>query len=111
MRILHVTSADVWADALASDSEEISSPSLATSGFIHACSEEQLPAVLARFHGGRRDLVVLVIETDLIDADLRWERPVHPDGTPTSEAEGSERFPHVYGPIPRAAIVAVRDLA
>jgi uncharacterized protein (DUF952 family) len=52
---------------------------------------------------GRTDLVVLEIDEALLDPPAVWEDgdPPHPTG---------KQFPHVYGPIPVAAVVAVRDL-
>jgi uncharacterized protein (DUF952 family) len=52
---------------------------------------------------GRTDLVVLEIDEARLDAPAVWEEgdPPHPDG---------KLFPHVYGPIPVAAVVRVTDL-
>jgi uncharacterized protein (DUF952 family) len=47
------------------------------------------------------ELVVLEIDTDRIDADVRVENL---DG-------GEELFPHIYGAVPVAAVVAVRQMA
>ncbi len=52
---------------------------------------------------GRTDLVVLEIDEARLAAPAVWEEgdPPHPDG---------RLFPHVYGPIPVAAVVTVTDL-
>ena len=76
--------------------------SLDTEGFVH-CSDYgtvHLPA--NRLFAGRTDLVLLVIDPARLDAPLRWEpgTPPSPDGV---------WFPHVYGPIPPAAVVAAYD--
>lgn len=76
--------------------------SLAVEGFIH-CSDfgtVHLPA--NRLFAGRTDLVLLVIDPARLDVPLRWEpgSPPSPDGV---------WFPHIYGPIPPAAVVAVHD--
>ena len=73
--------------------------SLQTEGFIHCSTEEQLPRTLERFFPGRTDVTILSIDTDRLDAELRWEG-----------ADG-DLFPHVYGAIGREAIVAKRRLA
>ncbi len=73
-------------------------PSLATEGFIHLSQAEQvhLPAnFLAR---GRTDLVLLEVDEAALAEPPRYE-----DG-----GDGM-LFPHVYGPIPVAAVVAVHD--
>src|SRR5439155_14180413 len=69
-------------------------------GFAH-CSDPgtvHLPA--NRLFAGRADLVLL--EIDPAKVDVRWEPgvPPSPDGV---------WFPHVYGPIPPSAVVAVHD--
>lgn len=76
--------------------------SLHVEGFVH-CSDfgtVHLPANL--LYSGRTDLVLLVIDPALLDVAVRWERPaVGPPDLPL--------FPHVYGPISPAAVVAVHD--
>ncbi|MEP6481514.1 MAG: DUF952 domain-containing protein [Rhodoglobus sp.] len=70
--------------------------SLAEVGFIHASSAEQLAGVAERFYrDDPEDLVVLELDEACLGAEVRWE-----DG-------GGELFPHIYGPIPPAAVVRV----
>lgn len=76
--------------------------SLGVEGFVH-CSDfgtVHLPA--NRLFAGRTDLLLLVIDPAKLDVPLRWEpgSPPSPDGV---------WFPHIYGPIPPAAVVAVHD--
>jgi uncharacterized protein (DUF952 family) len=76
--------------------------SLDTEGFVH-CSDfgtVHLPA--NRLFAGRTDLVLLEIDPARLDVPLRWEpgAPPSPNGV---------WFPHIYGPIPPAAVVAVHD--
>ncbi|HEU5472536.1 MAG TPA: DUF952 domain-containing protein [Actinophytocola sp.] len=76
--------------------------SLDTVGFVH-CSDfgtVHLPA--NRLFAGRTDLILLEIDPARLDVPLRWEPgdPPTPDGV---------WFPHVYGPIPPDAVVAVHD--
>jgi uncharacterized protein (DUF952 family) len=68
--------------------------------FVHCCRPAQLDGVLSRYFAGRDDLVLLSLDADALDAPL-VEEP-----GPTGEA-----FPHVYGPLPRAAIVEMRPLS
>jgi len=70
-------------------------------GFVHctAGAELMLRVANAFYHGVPGDFVLLVIEPDRLTAPLRWERST--DGL-------AQLFPHVYGPIDRAAIVEVR---
>lgn len=46
-------------------------------------------------------LVVLVVDDALVTAPIRYEAP----------EPGAERFPHVHGPLPVEAVVAVRASA
>ncbi|RAY14786.1 DUF952 domain-containing protein [Actinomadura craniellae] len=65
-------------------------------GFIHCSADlQQVGAVLDRFYAGVTDLILLVIDTDLLDVPVRHE-----------PADG-EIFPHVYGPIPPSAVIDV----
>jgi uncharacterized protein (DUF952 family) len=77
-------------------------PSLDTEGFLH-CSDfgsVHLPA--NRLFAGRTDLVLLEIDPAKLDVPLRWEPGVPPD-------PNGAWFPHVYGPIPPEAVVAVHE--
>ena len=71
-------------------------PSLESEGFVHCCTAAQLDGVLARYYAEDDDLVLLVIDPEALDVELRHENTVG----------GEERFPHVYGPIPLAAVRA-----
>lgn len=71
--------------------------SLAAVGFVHLCTPEQLPGVLARFYAGAVGLVVLHVDPGrLPPGTLVWE-----------EGEPGEDFPHLYAPLPLDAVVAV----
>ena len=53
-----------------------------------------------RLYAGRTDLVLLYLNPNLLGAPVRWE-----PGVPTDPE--SMRFPHLYGPLPAAAVIAV----
>jgi uncharacterized protein (DUF952 family) len=98
--ILHICSRAEWAaaDPVTGHRPE----SLSTVGFVH-CSDPgtvHLPA--NRLFRGRTDLMLLVIDPGRLAAPLRWEPADPPE-------PGGPWFPHVYGPIPPAAVVAVHD--
>lgn len=95
--IFHVTPAASWR-ALA-PGEPYRAASLATEGFIHASTAAQLPFVLAKFFRGKRDLLRLEIDPSRLGCELRWV-----------ESEPGQVFPHVHGPIPREAVVAVAPI-
>jgi len=72
-------------------------------GFIHASRADQWEDVRARYYSDIEEpLVLLEVDTDLLD--VRWvEEPPAPGV--------AETYPHVYGPIPTAAVVGVRGLS
>lgn len=74
--------------------------SIETEGFIHCCKPEQLQGVLERYYSGVKGLLLLHIDTDLLQPDLVMENTV-----------GSEElFPHVYGPINMDAVIQIASV-
>ena len=71
-------------------------------GFVHLSTPEQVYLPANRLFSGRDDLVLLRLDPARLDAPVRWE-----PGVP-SDPE-SMRFPHLYGPLPIAAVTAVLD--
>jgi uncharacterized protein (DUF952 family) len=106
--ILHLCTADELAAARAEGVRR--PPSLDEVGFVH-CSDPgtvHLPAT--RLFAGRTDVVVLAVDPDRLAArgvPVRWEPGVGAHGT---EDPAGPWFPHVYGPLPLDAVVAVHDL-
>jgi uncharacterized protein (DUF952 family) len=95
--ILHIATPDEWAAARRAG--VIHPASLDTEGFVHCSTRAQLDATLGRHFRGTGPLVALTLDPDAIAADLRWE-----------QSRPGERFPHVYAPIPAAAVVAVEEV-
>ncbi|MCL8015312.1 DUF952 domain-containing protein [Streptomyces sp. AS02] len=100
--ILHITERSLWDAAREHGTYEMSTRgrTLREEGFVHCSTRAQLPAVASFLYGsydGPDELVVLVVDPARLDVPLKYEAP---------EA-GSEEFPHVYGPIPVDAVVAV----
>jgi uncharacterized protein (DUF952 family) len=63
-------------------------------GYIHLSTAAQAVETARRHFAGQADLVVLEVEADdLAGADLRWE-----------PSRGGDLFPHLYGPLPAAAV-------
>ncbi len=71
-----------------------------TEGFVHLCRPAQLAGVLERYYRGREGLLLLELDPKAFDAELVFE----------DTTGGGERFPHLYGPIPRAAVRAERAI-
>ena len=87
MRIYHITQLTDWEKARAAGSYR--ADSLASEGFIHCSTREQVPATGLRFYKGRTDLLLLEIEPGRLTAPLKYEN---------SEG-GQPPFPHIYGPL------------
>ena len=96
---------EVWRDGGGYDP-----PSLAAEGFVHCTGDDQLMlAVANRFYASDPDeLVVVTLDEARLTSEVRWEPPAHPDGRPSTGTEPF--FPHVYGPLDRDAVLAVRRL-
>lgn len=104
--IFHITTRD--AALLARQTGEYRTESLAKEGFIHCSQIFQVLGVANAFYAGQKDLVLLVIDTARLQAELKYEAPVHPaasDSAPTAD----NCFPHLYGPLNFDAVVSVAD--
>ena len=93
--IFHITKRDEWDRAKQAGTYE--APSLASEGFIHCSTSDQVVRTANRLFQGQRGLVLLQIETDRVEAEVKYENC---EG-------GQENFPHVYGPLDPASIVRV----
>ena len=99
MRIYHVATLADWRQAQETGTYTTSTygRTLEEVGFIHAARHDQVPAIRDVLYADVTEpLVVLEVETDLLDAEVR------------DEEVGDEVFPHVYGPIPTSAVAAWR---
>jgi uncharacterized protein (DUF952 family) len=111
--VYHVTRRAAWDTAQVQG--EYRTSSLDTDGFIHCSNAAQILRVANAYFRGARDLVLLHIDPAKLGANapLRWEPPSHPASTPEVDhmaTASEERFPHIYGPLPLEAIIAVTDL-
>lgn len=100
----HIARASDWAAAQADGEYRVSTlgRTLAEEGFIHLSFPGQLAGVAERFYRDvDGELVVLEIDASACGAEVVVE-----PGDPADPA--SERFPHLYGPLPLDAVTAVR---
>ncbi len=99
--IYHIATAADWERARADGRYTTSTRglTLAEQGFIHASTAAQVAPVANAFYKGAPDLLLLlVIDTDRVDAEIRWEE------VPGSDAP----YPHIYGPLNAGAVVEAR---
>jgi uncharacterized protein (DUF952 family) len=66
-------------------------------GFIHFSAEHQVSETARKHYADQADLLLLRVDTsrlaELTSAELKWEI-----------SRGGERFPHLYGSLPVAAV-------
>jgi uncharacterized protein (DUF952 family) len=101
--IFHIARQALWREAVADGHYRQSTVdrTLDEEGFIHASKPEQLQGVADRYYQDVPEpLVLLVIDPDRLDVPLVFESPAGRD----------ETFPHIYGPLPVAAVVEERTL-
>jgi uncharacterized protein (DUF952 family) len=98
--IYHFCSRDDW--AAAQSSGEYAADTLATEGFIHCSTVDQVLVPANALARGRTDLVLLALDESRLAEPPRYE-----PGDPTDPA--SPLFPHLYRPFPVTAVVAVHD--
>ena len=100
--IFHLTDLARWEQSLAEGEHTGSSRNveLADEGFIHCSTATQWPATVERFYADVDELLLLHIDETLLQLPVVFEQL----------GEAPEPFPHVYGPIPVAAVVLVERL-
>jgi len=91
--ILHIAHRDDWEAALAAG--EYRAGSLATEGFIHCSTPEQVLIPANERYQGQRGLLLLVIDPNRLAADLVYEDCY----------ETGMTFPHIYGPLNLDAVL------
>jgi glutathione S-transferase len=101
VRIYHLATASDWDAARQGGAYTTSTlgVTLEEEGFIHASRADQWEGVRDRYYADVDEpLLLLEIDTDLLDVPWMEEPP----------APGvDETFPHIYGPLKPAAVVAV----
>ncbi|KIU16058.1 DUF952 domain-containing protein [Mycolicibacterium llatzerense] len=93
--LVHLCSETDWAGAQFDG--ELRPPSLDLVGFVHLSAPEQVHLPANRLYRGQSDLILLVCDPGLLGSPVRWEPGVATDPE-------SMLFPHLYGPLPAAAV-------
>ncbi len=96
--LVHICGAEEWRSARMEG--ELRPDSLATNGFVHLSTPEQVHLPANRLYTGRTDLVLLRIDPARLSSPIHWAPgvPTDPDGMV---------FPHLYGPLPATAVISV----
>jgi uncharacterized protein (DUF952 family) len=95
--IFHITSRSQWTKA--KNLETYSSDTLASEGFTHCSTLDQVIGSANRFFKGKQHLLILAIEIDRVIPEIRYEG-----------AAANNLFPHIYGELNIDAVIQVIDL-
>jgi uncharacterized protein (DUF952 family) len=68
-------------------------------GYIHFSAAHQVRETAARHFRGQPDLILAAIDAESLGEALKWEL-----------SRGGDSFPHLYGPLPMSAVLAVTAL-
>lgn len=95
--IYHAALPDQWEAAQISGVYEISTRgvTLAQEGFIHCSTRDQVESVANRYYSDISDVVLLTLDRTTVGSPVIDE----------AAASTGDLFPHIYGPIPTAAVV------
>lgn len=96
--IYHVINKTSWQEALQQGFYE--APSLATEGFIHLSTKDQVAGVLQRYYQNQTDLLLLQVDESKLTAELKYE--IAPSV--------NELFPHLFGRLNLNAVTAVTEI-
>jgi len=96
--LVHMCGVEEWQAAQADG--ELRPDSLASQGFVHLSTPEQVHLPANRLYAGRTDLVLLHVEPARLSSPIRWEPGV--PGDPDAMV-----FPHLFGPLPAEAVISV----
>lgn len=94
--ILHITKRQQWEQA--KNIGKYRADSLESEGFIHCSKSTQILKVAKRFFDNQKELVILFIDSEKVQAEIRYE-----------PAEIGELFPHIYGELNIDAVYQVID--
>ena len=98
-RIYKIMTADEWAAARAAGVYQGSAHDR-RDGFIHFSTAAQAAETAAKHFAGQADLVLLAIDAASLGEALKWE-----------PSRSGALFPHLYGPLPVASVIAIDDLS
>ncbi|MCF8708624.1 DUF952 domain-containing protein [Rhizorhapis sp. SPR117] len=68
-------------------------------GYIHMSTREQVAETVAKHFAGQDDLVLAMVDLAALGDAVKWE-----------VSRGGQKFPHLYEPLPLAAVVTKATL-
>ncbi len=97
--LFHLADRGEWLTAVAAGEYRVSTRgvTLEQQGFIHCSLRHQVRGVADAIFSDADDLVLLLIDSHLVAAPIRYEVP----------EPGAEAYPHIYGPLPVSAVTSV----
>jgi uncharacterized protein (DUF952 family) len=97
--LFHLADRGEWLAAVPAGEFRVSTRgvTLEHQGFIHCSLRHQVRGVADAIFSDADDLVLLVIDSGLVAAPIRYEVP----------EPGAEAYPHIYGPLPVSAVTGV----
>lgn len=95
--ILHITQRQAWETAKNLDTYR--SNTLDSEGFTHCSTIAQVLGSANRFFNNQTDLVILIIDSDRVKSEIKYEG-----------AEATNLFPHIYGELNIDAVLQSIDL-
>lgn len=98
MKLFKICDAADWSLAVAAGAYH-GAPVDMADGFIHLSTAGQVAETAARHFAGRSGLVVVAVDGSALGEALKWE-----------PSRGGALFPHLYGFLPLAAVLAVEPL-
>jgi uncharacterized protein (DUF952 family) len=96
--IYKIVTRQQWQDAL-QEGIFYGSPADLADGYIHFSTAVQLQETAEKHFAGQADLLLLLVKTDPISENLRWER-----------SRSGELFPHLYAPLPLEAVKKMYEI-
>ena len=91
-----ILTSDQWAQFQA-DGVFHGAPVDLTDGYIHMSAADQVAGTLDKHFAGQTALVIAEVDLAVLGDSIRWE-----------VSRGGALFPHIYGPLPMAAVTGTR---
>ena len=95
MLIYKICPASLWQEAQTAGAFHGSAHD-ARDGFIHFSTAEQLNETAQKHFAGQSDLLLLTVDATTLGEALKFE-----------PSRGGALFPHLYAPLPLAAVIAI----